>query len=143
MTSLANEVTTISATAVSQKRRMMFLPRLFPRCYLLGERAVFKYADHFSADYRETGGYWNFYDLTNGSGFMAPATDRKTLSFVSNMNGYGGEFSPEAFGIVVTCFALTRCWEEMRTDELVRKLDGLKDYAAQHPEHAAIFAALD
>lgn len=109
---------------------------------MFGERAVYKYADHFSETYRAKGAYWEFYILSNGSGFMAPAINAD-LTFSNNMNGYSGTMTPEAFGIVVTCFALGRCWEESPSDDLVRKLTSLKDYAAEHPEHAAIFAALD
>lgn len=64
-----------------------------------GEALVFGWLDALVEGYN--GGYWNFYTLTNGGFYMAPANyDRMRLEAVGN--GFGGEMSADAAGIVAT-----------------------------------------
>ena len=69
-----------------------------------GEALVFGWLDALSEDYN--GGFWNFYTLTNGGFYMAPAGDKRMRLEVDG-NGFSGEMSADAAGI----------------DALVRKLD--------------------
>lgn len=142
MVSLANEIT---IKRVPNRSRLSFLPNLFgPRAFLTGEGAAFNFARNFSTAYAEAGGgYWDYFVTSNGTGFMAPVMEKPVVHVVNNMNFYEGDMSQQSFGIVCTVMALTATWERHRSDELVRKIDRLKDFAACSPEAEAIFAALD
>ena len=59
------------------------------------EPHVFTMADRLSTDYR--GGYWDFYALSNGGFYMAPATDATFK--VSCENGFEGSMSADALGL--------------------------------------------
>lgn len=142
MVSLANEIT---IKRVPNRSRLSFLPNLFGRhAYLTGESAAFCFARNFSEAYANAGGgYWEYFTTSNGSGFMVPVMDAPVVHVVNNGNYFEGDMSQQSFGIVCTVMALTATWERRPSDELVRKIDRLKDFAACTPEHNAIFAALD
>lgn len=131
----------ITATKVSDDKRLKFLPRLFGSQFLRGERAAYNWAESLSDDH--DGAYWEFFDLSNGSGFMAPAGDKEYKVEVST-NYYSGTMSTEAFGIVVTLFAMSSLFSEtMVSEELIDKYELLRDFAAEHPEASKIYKAID
>src|ERR1022692_1022899 len=99
-----NVKNTISATLVGEAERLNFLPRFFgERFMLLGENAVFDWMGKLSEDYN--GGFWNFYTLSNGGFYMAPA-GRDVMQISVDGNGFDGTLSADAAGIVATIFAL-------------------------------------
>ena len=59
------------------------------------EPIVYTFASNLSEDY--TGGYWEFYSLSNGGFYMAPDSDKPFK--VSCANGYEGSLSADAFGV--------------------------------------------
>lgn len=136
----------ITATLVEEFRRMNFMPSLFTaRYFIRGESAVFGLMDAMCQDYE--GGLWQFYELSNGSGFMVPDMERVTLRVEGN--GFDDDMSGEAAGIVVTLFALNHliymahASRHDECDELVNRYYGLRDFAASHAECDLIFAAID
>lgn len=106
------------------------------------EPAVFNMARILSSEY--TGGYWHFFDLSNGGFFMSPDSD--TPFRVSCMNGYEGDLSAEAFGIVVTLFAyshLSFSDSPGLSEVCAEQFHLLREYALDHPEARSIFAAIN
>jgi len=146
-------MTNITRTEVPEAERMAFLPELFtdtikgrPGC-TYGEAATYRMAERLCRLY--AGGQWRFYRLSNGSGYLAPDIDAETLPVAWPGNYFEGDMSPDALGITATIFALTICAETVREhnedaeNELSMRLYRLKEYAAQHPESAAIGRAID
>lgn len=138
--------TKIQRTTVPDSGRVEFLPDRFGLLKgLTFEGSVFVLADMLAPD-SYGGGHWEFYVLDNRGWFLAPGGD-STYNVVSP-NGSVASVGAEAFGIIVTLFAMNGAmWNahlSTRLDKLLAEsYDGLRDYAAQHTEAPAIFAAID
>jgi len=135
----------VTATPVADGERLNFLPWLFNRKFTAGEQAAYAWMSKLAAeDYH--GGFWNFYKLSNGSGYMAPAED-KPFRVVNDTNGFEGEMSADAAGIVATLFAISTLFEVMpqgaALNGLIDRYYALRDYAAGHKDVRAIFGAID
>ena len=119
---------------VSESARLDFLPRLFGDHFLMGEILVFRVMERLCPAY--SGGFWDFYDLPNGSGFLVPDMEGP-VSINWDDNGYEGEVTPKVAGIIATAHALAHYTPE--------KYHLLMDYADSLPkdEAKAIFSALD
>ena len=128
----------------TDSKRMNFLPKVFgPKLMLIGEATIFGWMASLSEDYK--GGLWNFYTLSNGGFYMAPAMN-KPLRICVGSNGYEGVLTPDGAGIVATIFALNQLlWTEdgKERDTLVDQFYQLRDYACQHAEGSQILAAID
>lgn len=105
---------------------------------------MYGWLSRLSEDYN--GGFWNYYTLTNGGFYMAPATD-KALRLVVAGNWFEGELSADAAGIVATLFALGQIAAEIQgtaeADALIDRYHFLRDFAAEHVEAGLIFRAID
>ncbi|QXW20371.1 antirestriction protein (plasmid) [Comamonas aquatica] len=135
---------TIENTKVSDVQRMGFLPTYFgPHLMLHGEQAVYSWMRHIAPDY--TGGLWEFYELSNGGFYMGIEHERFDV-FVPG-NGFEGNMSGDAAGIVATIFALdniiSQLYETFDVDYLVEHKYRLIDFSRSHPEAAMITAAID
>ena len=95
-------MTTITRTLIAEEDRVTHTANLFGFHFPLHlEPLVYATADRLSVDY--TGGYWDFYALSNGRFYMAPSGD---ITFhVSCENGFEGELSAVAFGITACLYA--------------------------------------
>lgn len=142
----AQELAPLAANLVAESDRLSFLPAFFgPRLMLRGEALVYGWLDTLSEDYN--GGFWNYYTLTNGGFYMAPATDKR-LRLEVDGNGFDGEMSADAAGIVATLFALGQLAAELQGsdvgDTLIDRYHFLRDFAANaHAEAGLILAAID
>ena len=135
----------VTASLVSENERFSFLPRYFGRkSFFLGEPLVYSWLDRLSEDY--TGGFWNFYEVSNGGFYMAPAGDSLYRIEVEG-NGYHGQVSADAAGIIATFFALGQLAATVQdADEcgpLIDRYHFLLEFADAHPEGGAIFQAID
>ncbi|MFP4891239.1 antirestriction protein [Paraburkholderia sp. EG304] len=136
------------ATLVPESRRLGFLPGLFgERRMIRGEALVYAWANRLSPDY--TGGLWNFYKLSNGGAYLAP-TRPERFNVAAIGSGYEGEMSADAFGVVVTLFALGQVAFEVAesargadSDKLVDSYHALRSFALDHAEAASILRAID
>ncbi|PZQ76994.1 MAG: antirestriction protein [Variovorax paradoxus] len=134
------------ARLVSDAERMDFLPFYFgPRLMALGEHEVYCWMGELCKDYR--GGFWNFYEVSNGGFYMAPATAQRFQVAVEG-NGFEGELSADAAGIVATLFTLSHlCFAEGAKGDggaaLVDSFHALRDFVSTHPEAALILRAID
>jgi hypothetical protein len=132
---------TLSATLVKESKRLSILPRFFgPKLMMRGENLVYGWLGSLSQDY--TGGYWHFYTLSNGGFYMAPASS-ESFHLVCSGNYFEGDLSADAAGIVATLFALCQLAGEAGTDQLIDLYHNLRDFAGEHAEASAIFAAID
>jgi len=135
-----NKSNPIYSTKVKQSQRMAFLPKHTGRNFLRFESLIYSTMSSVCAEYN--GGYWDFFDLSNGGFYMAMDLHPKISIFVDG-NGYDGRMSSDAAGIVATLFALNRLIWVTESDELCSKYELLLDYAEQHKESGKIFAAID
>jgi len=140
----AQELAPVAASLVAEGGRLSFLPAMFGRYFMRGEALVYGWLSRLSEDYN--GGFWNYYTLTNGGFYMAPATD-KALRLVVAGNWFEGELSADAAGIVATLFALGQIAAEIQgtaeADALIDRYYFLRDFAAEHAEAGLIFRAID
>jgi hypothetical protein len=104
------------------------------------EAAVFNWMHRFAPDY--WGGYWQFYDLSNGGFFMAP--DGGTHRVCIDSNGYAGTMSADAAGITTCLFACSHLsFHDPRGELFAERFHQLREYALGHPEAGEIFSAID
>lgn len=130
----------IVATCVDDKDRIGFLPAMTKGRNLEFEFGAYDRMRDFCRDY--AGGFWEFYSLSNGGFYIAPDDGRRYHILVPS-NGYEGELSSDAAGIVMSLFSLNRMLWCAPTEHLNAKYYELYDFAAQHPESQQIFGAID
>lgn len=141
----------IQARIVGGSRRLAFLPKHFGKAMLLVESTVYDNAREICESYAvEGGGFWEYVDLSNGGGFMFPRGDKANVQVVVSGNGYKGEMSREALGILTTLYALSvvsmHAFQHGHEDDAERlsvKYHALRAYMLEHPERAALLAAAD
>jgi len=141
-----NPTAPITASLVSNETdRLKVLPALFGSRHMRGEALVYAVTRRFSSDYE--GGHWNYYTLSNGGYYLAPDLGDMKLNFRVPTNGFEGELSPDATGIVSTLFALGDLMQEVELEPefklLMENHYSLKIFAGEHPEYKGIFAAID
>ncbi|WP_440030530.1 antirestriction protein [Chromobacterium amazonense] len=137
--------TRIQARVVDDNHRGTFLPDMFGTpLFMRGEGLVFAWMRRLVRDYH--GGVWVFYTLDNGGFYLAPKTKEPFALSVAG-NGYAGEMSADAAGIVATLFALCQLSHEFaetdQGDRLADRYHALLAFAAEHAEAGAIRRAID
>ena len=139
-----NEIATEAkpATLVPECRRMEFLPGLFGRkLMLVGERTVYQFMSWLAPD-DYTGGLWHFHERGGQPLFLSPDADKRFRIFCET-NGYMGEVSAEAAGIIATLFTLSHLSFRHEVDQLSDAYLRLYEFAGDHPEAGEIFQAID
>jgi hypothetical protein len=98
-------------------------------------------ADLLSVDY--DGGRCNFFTLSGGSFYMAPRSDR--LFRVCSVNGHKCRMSADALGVTAClfCYGHLSVGNSNMAQVYAAQFHGLRDYAMDHREAAAILAATD
>lgn len=132
----------IIATLVPETERLDTADQHFGIRYpLVVEPMVYRFAEQLAKGY--SGGYWHFYRLSNGGFYMAPNLD-KPFKIVAD-NGYAGSMSAEALGITASLYTLSNLSFNAGNfgENCGRHYHWLLDFAMQHPEAAAIRAAID
>lgn len=132
---------TILATLVPTRERSGCFPGFFGKHFIETENTVYAFAENLVVGYR--GEFWEFFKLTNGGFFIAP---RKALLYevlVPFGDGYRGEMSARAVGVVVCIFAYSFLAEKTGEEVFLDQYDRLREYANFHPECAKIFAAIN
>ncbi len=136
--------TPVTAALVDDENRLDFLPTYFGvRLMLRGEALAYGWMRRLADAYK--GGFWNYYELSNGGFYMAPELGRLRLEVPGN--GYSGEMSADAAGIVATLFVLCQMANEVdgtdTADALIDRYYYLREFAAAHPEAGEIYRAID
>ena len=101
------------------------------------EPLVYAFAGNLSNDY--SGGYWNFYTLSNGGFYMAPDSD--TPFKVNCENGFEGSLSADALGIAICLYAYSHL--SFSEDLFIDHYYWLRDFMLDHPEAESILRAID
>lgn len=140
----------ITATLVTNEEQAQFWETLFPTEYRhLVEIAISSYLDRLSKVYK--GDSWQFFRLSNGGFYMAPALGEE-LTITVPGNYFQGIVSTDAAGIIVTLFGLndvaTQLFnpdddEDDRADPFIECYYRLRDFASRHAEKSLIFRAID
>ncbi len=133
----------ITASLVAEGQRLDFLPAYFgPRLMMRGEALVYAWLRWLCERY--SGAYWHYYTLSNGGFYMAP---RLAERLVIEIDGYRGELSADASGIVATLLALGQLAAEAADteagDALIDHYHFLRSFAVGHEEAALILLAID
>ena len=132
--------TTITKTKVPDDERMEFLPRKLGKLFLKFEMSVYAHMDNLCPEYR--GGFWEFYDLSNGGFYMA-YDHEESLRVVFPFNYFDEEMSADAASIAANLFALNSLTWDTRSEQAIDAFYALRDFAAEHPEGAKIMRVID
>ena len=134
---------TITRTLIPEGRRADHTNRLFGIHFPLQlEPAIFNFASDLSTDY--TGGYWLFYELSNGGFYMAP--DAEGDFGIACRNGYEGTVSADALGIICCLYAyshLSFIGPKHMVEIYARQFHWLREWMLEHAEARAILRAID
>jgi hypothetical protein len=130
----------INAREVAGYERMQTLPKHFGRDMLTVEYAIYAFMRKLAREY--TGGYWTFFELSNGGFYMAPECET-TLVVCIDTNGFEGTMSADAAGITACLFALSHLSFQVRNESIANHYHLLRDFALGHAEAGTILAAID
>ncbi|WP_281989305.1 antirestriction protein [Aquimarina aggregata] len=137
----------ITKTLCPESKRLDFLPKHIGKKMLQFEATVYGYMDSFAESY--TGGYWEFYTLSNG-GFYMSLSQEAPLHLVQNTNHFNDEMSADAASIGINLYAIYSLLEEASNsnnkEELKRfqlAYHHLKEFAYQHEEASKILRLID
>ena len=133
----------ITRTAIPEQRRVAESAKHFGLYFPFRvEPTIYHTADRLSVDYH--GGYWEFWQLTNGGFYMAPTYPAKFA--VNSDNGFDGCLSADAFGIVACLYAYSQLSFEADTplvDAVTEHYHRLRAFAVEHKEIEGILRAID
>ena len=130
----------ITKTLCPEHKRLGFLPKFTGKKSMAYENALYKAMSHYCSDY--TGGYWNFYNLSNG-GFYTALDTHDSLKLQNIGNYYQGTMSTDAAGIAVNLMVQNAfAWQE-NSVYFSDIFYFLRDYASQHHERDHILQFID
>ena len=130
----------VQAREIANDERMQTLPRHFGREMLAVEYAIYAFMRKLARQY--TGGYWTFYELSNGGFYMAPECET-TFHVSVDGNDFQGTMSADAAGITACLFALSHLSFQIPSGTIANHYHQLRDFALEHAEAGAILAAID
>jgi len=134
-------MTTIEKLPVSGRARSDFLPRHFGRsASVLVEAHIYAQLGRLCKAYQ--GGLWNFYELSNGGGFMAPDSSQ-SLRLANEDNDSSEEVSAEAAGVIACLYTFSALAFRPGMAHIGEHFHWLREFALEHPECAAILALID
>ena len=105
------------------------------------EPVVYGITDRMAGEY--TGGYWDFFTLSNGGFYMAPSEDR--VFHIKCQNMFEGDLSADALGITACLYAYSNLSFSLSdiAREYARHYHLLREYSMGHAEVREILAATD
>lgn len=131
----------VSAVLVTDNaKRMEMLPKYFKGHYHVAESVIYSQMGYIADGYN--GGFWEYYELSNGGFFMAPKGDHE-YDFYIQSNGNAGRMSAEAAGITACLFAFSHMSFKPNTGHIADLYHLLKEYACEHVEARSILWACD
>ena len=135
--------TTITRHQLEIDRRVSHTAALFGVHFPIQlEPYVYTVTSELANEYH--GGYWQFYTLSNGGFYMAPNADQPFR--VSCENGYEGELSADALGIVACLYAYSHLsfgGDDVFVETCAQQYHLLRDYMLEHAEARGILGAID
>lgn len=146
MSDTATITQTITAKRiVGESQRMNFLVEHFGKAFLAAEMMLYNHMQQLCSSYN--GGLWDFFTLSNGGVFLAPAAEGTYL--ISSPNGVSEEVSEEGAGIIATLFMLgelsqrTHGFNNVLCEKVVDYYHHLRSYAQESAEADAIMMIID
>ena len=138
-----HEQQSIVATLVPDENRVEFLPRHFGAHMLTVERYLYSQFANLCPAY--TGGYWHFYELSNGGCYLAP--NQETNPLLHPGNYFEATVSGDAAGIIASLFTFSQLSFILEADPLGPRIAEyfhlLRDFAGAHPEAGLIYRVID
>lgn len=131
---------TIEAHLVAENQRLQMLPKHFGRHMLSVEHAVYSFMRELAKAY--SGGYWTYFELSNGGFYMAPQLEA-SFDITVDGNGFSGTLSADAAGITACLFAFSHLSFRISDQRLSDHFHALRDFALGHAESRLIFAAIN
>ena len=129
----------IERNIVHEEQRLDCRPRHCGRSFMRFEQAVYSMARRLCPEY--DGGYWDYYELSNGGWYMGLDSEEK-FHVMWEGNYYEGDMSADAFSVTTNLYAYNVMFGSQ--DELfVPAYHALREYAAEHTEAQEILAAID
>lgn len=135
----AQPASPITARMVPDAKRLAFLPLHFGDDFLRFERMLYFWAGRLCVGY--SGGWWNFYTLSNGGVYVALETTER-LRIVAD-NDYDGTMSADAAGVVISMYALNILSCDTCDDRITGLYYRLRAFALEHAEARDILQAID
>ena len=135
-------LTLVTRELVPEDQRMSITERFFGIHYPLRlEPVIYGITDRMAQVY--SGGYWNFYTLSNVGFYMAPSGDE--VFHVSCDNMFEGGLSADALGITACLYAYSvLSFSDGRFGRVCAcHYHRLREYMFEHPEVKAILGATD
>ena len=132
----------VSSHVVPEADRMAFVDKLFGINFPMRlEPTVYDMAGRLAADY--SGGFWEFYALSNGGFYMAPNTD--TTFDICCENGFVGQLSGDALGIAACLYAYSHLSfkEDSFGATCGQHYHLLSEFMFEHREARGILGAID
>ncbi|MCG8382909.1 MAG: antirestriction protein [Gammaproteobacteria bacterium] len=127
---------TVTSKKIAETDRLNFLSRHLGKLCVEVEQYVYKLADMYVKDYN--GGYWEFYELSNG-GFYIAQNEAELIKFENQDNYFETVADANTIGMVLTLFTLSELSFKYPEGLLAEKFHLLRDYALDS-EHGAIIA---
>lgn len=134
-----NAIQPIAAAPVAAAQTLAFLPKHFGRHFRQGEALTYQWAEKLSPSYRN--GLWKFFELSNDGFYLAPSSPERFV--IESINGYSGDVSADAAGVIFTLFALNVLANRTQEDRMIEKYFFLREFAIAHAEAVAILRAID
>ena len=137
-----NTSSKITSKRIPVNQRVKITAGLFGLAFPMRlEPAIFSIAGSLAEAY--DGGYWEFYTLSNGGFYMAPASDKHFV--VTCENDFEGELSAEAFGIVCSMYVFSNLsFSDGAFAEICAgQYHLLREFALDHAEAGSIMQAID
>jgi len=123
------------------EERLRLLPKVFGVKYMIkAESMIYQWMGVLCREY--TGGYWDFYELSNGGFYMAPAA-REVFKISVQGNGFTGEMSNDTAGLLATLNAVCHLANSTGKDEFVDLYYLIRDYASLRTDWMQIRRAID
>lgn len=125
----------VIATVVAREERVAFLWRLFGGFKASVEQQIVRALTELCG--YGTLGAWEFVSLSNGGGYLRPPVKNYVISGPNYMTA---RVSAEVAGIVASLFALAELRSAYKAEGIFgMRYRQLHEYAASHPQAAAIF----
>jgi len=130
----------IEKTLVPENKRLGFLASQVGSMHFKFEMLTYHVMSQYCKGY--TGGYWNFYHLSNGGFFMAWNTDTQ-VHVVNEMNYCDETMSAEAASIGANLYALSGVSFESHDPKIGAHYAALYEFMGEHEEARKIFRFID
>jgi hypothetical protein len=146
VTAINNERKTkmnITCKQISNAQRVNHTASVFGSCFPLTlEPVIYSITSNLSSEY--CGGYWEFYELSNGGFYMSPDDD--TAFTISSENGFKGTMSADALGVTACLYAYSHLsFSDIPeiAEVCARQFHLLREYMFEHAESRVILSAID